>query len=71
MSRNPYARLERAVEASSKPAVLTALAGLSDHAKDLLVECDCGAKEREECIGTKLKIVHFGRRLKRLLKGIR
>lgn len=65
---NPYGKLDRALDRADKEGVREALAKLSDHEKDLLVECrGCGAKEREECRGTKPKIVHFGRRVARLL----
>jgi hypothetical protein len=50
-----------------------AIKEMSEHEKDLLVVCKgCGASEGEECknLGKK-KIVHFGRRLHRLIKGIR
>lgn len=45
-----------------------------EHAKDLLVACpsrDCRAPAGKDCINTAPGIVHFGRRLQRLLKGYR
>lgn len=53
-----------------------ALEALSQHQKDLVIPCPvklCSALEGEECRGHDVKkgIVHFGRRVKRLLKGIR
>lgn len=74
MSRNPYAALERAVDRSDREAVLKALARLTDHEKDLLVDCPvtkCRAAERNECIDTEIGVVHIGRRVKRLLEGIK
>lgn len=74
MSRNPYAALDRAVEREDREAAATASAKLTDHEKDLLVSCPataCLAAERKECINTPKGKVHFGRRVKRLLGGIR
>jgi hypothetical protein len=51
-----------------------AMRRLPEHEKDLLVVCParvCGAREGEECKGVKGRLVHHGRRVKRLLKGIR
>ena len=67
------------VEAHSKltdEQFAAAIEGLNQHQKDLLIPCPvklCSANEGEECRGhdTKRGIVHFGRRVKRLLKGIR
>lgn len=64
-------RLHEATERGDRDAVQKILATMPDHAKDLLVACHCGAGEGEECTGTERKIVHIGRRLKRLLAGIR
>ena len=67
-------RLKKAVAKGDKAKVQAILDEMSLHEKDLLVECrarDCGAKEFEECVGTKPGEVHFCRRLSRLLKGIR
>jgi hypothetical protein len=59
---------------------LAAMDALDAHEKDLLIVCKaCGAKEGAECKKTgkksdaKLKkgCVHIGRRIGRLLKGIR
>lgn len=44
------------------------------HLADLAVDCPargCGAVVGAECVGTAPGIVHFGRRLKRLLAGYR
>ena len=44
------------------------------HLADLAVNCPargCGAVVGVECVGTAPEIVHFGRRLKRLLAGYR
>lgn len=68
---NPYAALERAVDADDKEAAQTAMALLTDLQLDLLIKCPaCGAAERVSCVG-KPKVVCFGRRLKRLLEGIK
>jgi hypothetical protein len=43
------------------------------HDLDLMVPCPnkkCGAAEGEECKGLEPDIVHFARRVKRLLRGI-
>lgn len=71
--KNPYAALECALDREDRPAVVAALAKLTDHEKDLLESCPakaCLAPEREECLGQN-GVVHFARRLKRLLGGIR
>lgn len=74
MSQNTYAALEAAVAKNDRAAVTAAMAKLTSHEKDLLVDCrakGCLAPEREECVGLKEGRVHFGRRLRRLLEGIR
>lgn len=74
MRRNPYAALEKAVARDDRVAVIASLAALTDHEKDLLVDCPatkCRAAERKECVGTEEGAVHFGRRLKRLMENIR
>ena len=52
-----------------------ALESITDeHEKDLLVRCPnkgCEALKGAECKHTDPGIVHFGRRIRRLLKGIR
>lgn len=63
-------RERRAIEAEI--AKLTN--GMSAHQKDLLLPCpakQCGAAAGAECVALDTGIVHFGRRLQRLLKGIR
>ncbi len=70
----PYAALERAVADNDRVAVRAAMAKLTDHEKDLLVDCPvtrCRAAERKECAGEPDGRAHFGRRLKRMLEGIR
>lgn len=72
--QNPYAALEAAVARDDRAAVIVALAALTDHEKDLLVDCPvtkCRAAERKECVGTAEGTVHVGRRLKRLMEKIR
>lgn len=74
MRRNPYAALERAVDRGDREAASAALAKIADHEKDLLVDCPaeaCRAAERMECRGVGQGKVHFGRRLKRLMRGFR
>lgn len=74
MGRNTYAALEQAVARNDRTATIAALAKLTDHEKDLLVDCPakgCLAEERKECRGAGKGRVCFGRRLKRLLGGIR
>ena len=74
MSRNTYAAIESAVARNDREAARAALARLTDHEKDLLVDCpakECRAAERKECVGMKAGVVHIGRRLSRLLEGIR
>ena len=73
--KNPYKVLEAAVAADDKEAVRLALSKLSDYYKDLLVDCKkCGAAERKPCIDvvpeSKWK-VHYARRFRRVLEGIR
>ena len=69
---NPYAALEKAVAAGDKAAALRAIAALSEHEKDLLAVCKrCGAAERVDCAGVEVGHVHVGRRLTRLIAGIR
>ncbi len=70
--RNPYTLLDQAVAHDDRALVAAALARLTDHDKDLIVDCPakkCLAPERKECVGTEEGVVHFGRRLKRLLLG--
>jgi hypothetical protein len=72
---NPYKALEAAVASDDKEAVRKAMSKLSDYYKDLLVDCrECGAAERKPCIDvvpeSKWK-VHYARRLRRVLEGIR
>lgn len=72
--QNPYVALEEAVARDDRAAVIAALAALTEHEKDLLVDCPatkCRAAERTECTGTEEGVVHFGRRVMRLLEGIR
>ena len=72
--QNNYAALEEAVARHHRPAVFAALDALTEHEKDLLVDCPvtkCRAAERKECVGTKKGVVHIGRRLKRLLEKIK
>lgn len=60
----------RAIEAEI--AKLTT--GMSVHQKDLLLPCPakrCRAAAGTECVALDTGIVHFGRRLQRLLKDIR
>ena len=74
MPRNPYAALEKAVAQNNPEAARVALAALSDHEKDLLVDCPvsrCRSPERQGCAGMKAARVHIGRRIKRLQEGIR
>ena len=74
MRQNTYAMLEAAVARDDREAVIAAMAKLTDHEKDLIVDCPekaCRAAEREECAGMKPGVAHFGRRVKRLLEGIR
>jgi len=71
--RNTYAAIDRAVKLGDREAATAALAKLTFHEKDLLVACpakECRALAGEECLGEKGR-AHFGRRLKRLLEGIR
>ena len=45
------------------------MTSLTDHERDLLVKCkSCGARSGYECFKTDPGIVHFGRRLLRLIK---
>jgi len=45
------------------------MTSLTDHERDLLVKCkSCGARSGYECFKTDPGIVHFGRRLLRLMK---
>jgi hypothetical protein len=74
MRRNPFAALEKAVAQDNPEAVQVALIALSDHEKDLLVDCPvsrCRSSERQECAGMEEGRVHIGRRIKRILEGIR
>ncbi len=66
-------RLRRAEESDDKVAAQRVLDKMSPHQKDLLLSCphiECQADEGAECKGTKRGIVHFPRRLTRLLLGI-
>lgn len=51
------------------------LDGKTEHEKDLMVPCHCGAAAGKPCRDEKFKkgqaIVHIGRRIQRLLRGIR
>lgn len=72
--QNPYAALEAAVARDDRAAVIEALSALTDHEKDLLVDCPvtkCRAAERKECVGTEEGVAHIGRRVKRLLEKIK
>lgn len=60
MSQNTYAAFERAVAQDDRDAVKAAMAKITDHEKDLLVECPakaCRAAEREECVGQGRKVL--------------
>lgn len=41
------------------------------HVLDLRTPCWCGAEIGRECCGTKPGTVHFARRLRRVLRGLR
>jgi hypothetical protein len=43
----------------------------SEWDKDVTVPCSCGAKRGRACKGLPSGTVHFGRRLNRLLQGVR
>lgn len=77
INRNRYAALDRAVDREDCKAVIAAMAKLTEHEKDLIVDCPvraCRVPTREECVGFDIvedDKVHFGRRMTRLMKGIR
>jgi hypothetical protein len=63
--------LIRLAPAMTDEEFLAALAALDEHEKDLVIPCPnkrCHAKEGDECRGLPVGVVHFGRRLYRLLK---
>lgn len=67
-----FSAVTKAVAAMDRDALAKAFSKLTEHEKDLLVPCPtCKVDEMEECRDANRGVVHFGRRLKRMLMGVR
>jgi hypothetical protein len=66
--------LKKLKRCNDRDDLQTVINVLTEHERDLLIPCPakaCPAGYNEECVGTEKGIVHFGRRLKRLLDGVK
>ena len=50
---------------------LEAFFTFTPHELDLCAPCPCGAAPQEECRGQPVGVVHFARRLRRMMAGVR